>query len=258
MDAGLSGTDWVLLSLVAALAGAFGSLFGIGGGIVLVPILIAFFGIDTELARSASLVAVSVTSMAGSLVYLREGVTDLDSASFLQLPTAIGAVLGALLGGVIDPRAIKIGFACVILFVSYRLIRHATLKPRTGPPTKSEWGFVLLACLSAGILSSLLGVGGGLVFVPTLTMLLHRGARESSATSTYLIGLTGAASALIYAKAGHMDYALTAPVALGILIGAQVGARVSKHIPAQKLSYAFAGVMVVNAVLLVNKAVQGA
>ncbi|MCH8274669.1 MAG: sulfite exporter TauE/SafE family protein [Armatimonadetes bacterium] len=239
------------IAAVSVLAGAFGAMLGLGGGIILVPLLIAVFSVETEAARFASLVAVCVTSLAGSLVYLREGVTDLVYAGYLQLPTIVGAVAGALIGSRLDATVVKVLFAALLLFVAWRLLRAKALPSARGA-NRGRWMAAGGACLGAGLLSSLLGVGGGLIFVPVLSLLLARPPRVAAATSTYLIGLTAAASALIYARAGQMDANIAVPAALGILVGAQVGARVSRFVPGLLLRRVFAAVMLVNAFLLIQ------
>ncbi len=274
---------WVTLlsvGVVSVFAGALGALLGIGGGLIIVPVLIGAFHIETEMARTASLVAVCVTSMAGSMVYLRRGVTDLESASYLQLPTALGAVSGALLGGQVPARVVQWVFIGILLVVAVRLWQATTEKgqikalngslvpgeneetlKRAGDeerlPSRSHWGYASASCIGAGILSSLLGVGGGLVFVPVLTLLLRRSAHTSSATSTYLIGLTASASALIYARDGMIDYNLSLATAVGIFVGAQAGARLARRIRGVYLQRIFTLVMLANAILLGKKALYG-
>ncbi|MBA3725727.1 MAG: sulfite exporter TauE/SafE family protein [Armatimonadetes bacterium] len=245
----LSTTALWLIGVVSAFAGGLGAMLGIGGGIILVPVLISVFGVDAIHARTASLVAVCVTSMAGSLVYLREGETDLVSAGYLQLPTAIGAVLGAIVGGRFDEELIRFLFAITVVIVAIRML----LPDRAGgASTRKSWTYAALACVAGGLLSSILGVGGGIVFVPVLALLLSLPQRAASATSTYLIGLTAAASALIYFTQGQMDAVLAIPTALGILIGAQAGARLSGFVSRDSLRRAFAVVMFVNAFLLLK------
>ncbi|MEM4409092.1 MAG: sulfite exporter TauE/SafE family protein [Candidatus Caldarchaeum sp.] len=276
----LTWTTLLSVSLVSLFAGAFGALLGIGGGLIIVPVLIGVFHIETEVARTASLVAVCVTSMAGSMVYLRRGITDLESASYLQLPTALGAVTGALLGGQLPTPLVQWAFIFVLLFVAVRLWQATTMPkllvapeslPNVNPgepggmqeegieraERRNLWVVASASCAGAGMLSSLLGIGGGLVFVPVLTLLLRRSAHIASATSTYLIGLTASASALLYARDGMIDYNLSLVTAVGIFVGAQTGARLSQYIRGIHLQRAFTLVMIANAILLARKALYG-
>jgi len=246
--------EGIFIAIVAAVAGAFGAILGIGGGIILVPILVSVFGIDVEHARAASLVSVVVTSMGGSLVYLREGVADITRASYLQLPTAMGAVGGAYLGTRLDDRIIRLLFGIFIVLVSFKLFFGKEAETNFHP-NKGHWAFALLACFGAGSISAVLGVGGGIVFVPVVVLLLSQTPRVAAATSTFLIGLTGAASALIYAKAGQLDYELALIASAGIFLGAQIGARISKWISGNVLRKVFSAVLLVNAYLLISKVI---
>lgn len=258
----LSLSASIEIGLIAVLAGGLGAIMGIGGGVILVPILLTFFNVDTDHARTASLIAVCVTSMAGSLIYLRDKVTDLESASYLQLPTAIGAVCGALLGKDLDHKIVQFAFAGFLILVALRLafVPAPVAGNKRGT---AAWVGAIVACIGAGFVSSLLGVGGGIVFVPVLTLLLSKSPREAAATSTYLIGLTGAASAWIYvhelSKSGTDTtlVAIAIPCVIGIFVGAQLGARVSKFVTGPGFKYAFALVMAINAAMLIQKASHG-
>jgi uncharacterized membrane protein YfcA len=269
-ETGDLGTTVVLLiGLVAVFAGSLGSAMGIGGGLILVPVLISVFSIDTEHARAASLIAVAVTSIGGSLVYLREGSVDSETGAFLQAPTAIGAIIGAFVGSTLDPNVVRVLFSALLLAVAARLIMLARSESKgavtsTSPfLTRHRWLIATLGCLLGGIVSSLLGVGGGIIFVPLLALALNKSARVSAATSTYLIGLTGAASALIYVRKltqvgpDETLVALAIPTAIGVFIGSQIGARASRRLAGPVMRYAFAALMVVNAGLLMWKVVHG-
>jgi uncharacterized membrane protein YfcA len=243
----------VLLNLelggIALLAGGVGSMLGIGGGIILVPFFIAIAGIDPHIARSASLVAVCVTSLAGSAVYLKEGVADLERGAALQLPTVVGAIIGALVGGAIDPVLMQLLFAVLVLAIGFKMFSKEV---KEAPPSRRDWILTIAGCLLGGFVSSLLGVGGGVFFVPILAILIGLPQRTAAATSTFLIGLTAATSAIIYFRQGQMDLDVTVPTAVGILIGAQLGARISAKIPNLFLRRMFATVKFINAGLLIK------
>ncbi|MDQ2986415.1 MAG: sulfite exporter TauE/SafE family protein [Armatimonadota bacterium] len=237
------------LGAVALVAGALGAMLGIGGGIILVPIFIALLSIDTPVARSASLVAVCVTSLAASLVYIKQGVTDIERGAVLQFPTVVGAIIGAIVGSGIDPVIMQLIFAVLVLVIGFKMFAKDV---KTESPTRRDWLLTILGCLVGGFISSLLGVGGGVFFVPILALIIGLPQRTAAATSTFLIGLTAATSALIYFRQGQMDLAVTIPAAIGILIGAQVGARASKHIPNLWLRRTFAVVKFGTAGLLLK------
>ncbi len=114
-------------------------MLGIGGGIILVPVLISFFGVDAIHARTASLVAVCVTSLAGSLVYLKEGATDLVAVSYMQLPTAVGAIAGAIVGSRLDDKVIRLLFAILVVIVGFRMLFAENASPSANPTAKRQW-----------------------------------------------------------------------------------------------------------------------
>jgi uncharacterized membrane protein YfcA len=199
------------------------------------------------------------------VVYLRQGSVDLEAAGFLQLPTAVGAVIGAVFGRVLSDKVVGLLFAAFLILSAVRLaaVREPADARRANEARRSAWITAIVSCLGAGLVSSALGVGGGIVFVPVLAVLLGLPTKNAAATSTYLIGLTGAASALIYLQdykeSGSVRELLriAIPSVVGILIGARIGALSSKHINAGQLKAAFVLVMLVNAGLLGWKYLHG-
>jgi uncharacterized membrane protein YfcA len=246
----------IAVAAVSLAAGAFGGMLGVGGGIVLVPVLVGAFGIPLEEARSASLVSVIVTSLGSSLVYLKDGITDLERAGPLQLPTVIGALAGAFLGTIMPGRIVAGMFSMLIFFVSWRMMVRRDDAP---PPSLagSVWLWASLACVFGGVLSSLLGVGGGLIFVPVMALLFGAEQRAASATSAFLIGITAASSALIYQRSGHLDPWLGVSSAGGIFVGAQAGARLSSRLSGRGLRITFSSVMIAIGVMLLVRVVRG-
>src|SRR5687768_5229435 len=170
------------LGAVALVAGAVGSMLGIGGGIILVPFFIALLGIDAPVARSASLVAVCVTSLAGSMVYLKEGVVDIERGASLQFPTVVGAIIGAVVGSSIDPVLMQLLFAGLVLTIGVKMFSKDV---KTTPPTQRDIVYSIIGCVLGGFISSLLGVGGGVFFVPILALLIGLPQRTAAATSTF-------------------------------------------------------------------------
>ncbi|MER3414154.1 MAG: hypothetical protein C4341_07965 [Armatimonadota bacterium] len=245
----------VAVAAVSLAAGAFGGMLGVGGGIILVPVMVGVLGIPLEEARSASLVSVIVTSLGSSLVYLKDGITDLERAGPLQLPTAVGAVGGALLGTVLNACVVAVLFAILILIVSWQMLAQRGTAAIKVPG--ATWVWAGFACVFGGTLGSLLGVGGGLIFVPVMALLFGSEQRVASATSAFLIGMTAAPSALIYQLSGHLHPWLGVSSAGGIFLGALVGARVSGLLSGRRLRVVFSLVMVATALLLLNRVVRG-
>lgn len=252
--------EWLLLTeitLISIAAGTFGAMVGLGGGLILVPTLITIFDVPDSHARFAGLVAVCVTSLSGSLVYLKEQVTDMTAASLLQPPTVIGAICGALLGSNLNTTILRLLFAAVLIFIAVQTLKKKTEREPI-EPNRTRIAAAISACVLGGLISSLLGVGGGVVFVPVIAFILNRPQRVASATSTYLIALTAAGSGLIYAKSipPSAISLVVLPAALGIFFGARFGAKLSGVVSELLLRRVLAVGVIANATLLIWKVVN--
>jgi len=235
------------LLVASTLAGLVGALTGLGGGVLLVPMLVLLFHVDVHYAVGASLISVIATSSGASAAYLREGYTNLRIATFLLVATVGGALLGALLAEHLHGHIIAIIFGVVLIFSAYLSMRRqetlgngrpsSPLALRLGMegslPTVEGWqsyrvynlmgGFGLM--LVAGTLSGLLGIGSGAVKVLAMDQVMRLPYKVSTTTSNFMIGVTAAASAGVYLTHGFIDPGLTMPVMLGVFVGAVVGAR---------------------------------
>jgi uncharacterized protein len=252
-------------------AGGFGSMVGIGGGLVIVPLLSAFLGYDVKAAIAASLIGVIATSLSASPRYIRSGLADRRLGMLLLVAAALGGLAGGVTAGYLDGHTLSLLFALLLAGVALRMlwqIRHPAVPPPVDhdDPTGFVSSFVepttgdeviyrahrLLpgAAVSfvAGNVSGLLGVGGGVINVPTLNVLMHVPIRVATTTSTYMLAATATASAVVYLASDRLDPMLAAPVALGVIIGARVGARLSMRISQEILRLAFVGVAAVFAV----------
>ncbi|MFN8653883.1 MAG: sulfite exporter TauE/SafE family protein [Gemmatimonadales bacterium] len=239
----------LLLSLAIAagsfLAGLLGALTGLGGGVVIVPLLTIGFGIDFRYAVGASLVAVIATSSGAAAAYMREGYTNMRVGMFLEIATTVGAVLGALLAGLIGTHVLAIVFGVVLLYSAWAASRPRTEHPALAPhplavrlkldssyPTPAgpkaylvqrvPFGFALM--FVAGTLSGLLGIGSGAVKVLAMDQAMGLPFKVSTTTSNFMIGVTAAASAGVYLQRGYIDPGIAMPVVLGVLGGATLGA----------------------------------
>ena len=179
-----------------------------------------------------------------------KGVVDIERGATLQLPTVVGAIIGAVIGSGIDPVVMQLLFALLVLAIGFKMFAKDV---KTTPPTQRDFLFSIAGCVFGGFISSLLGVGGGVFFVPILALLIGLPQRTSAATSTFLIGLTAATSAIIYFRQGQMDLDVSIPAAVGILLGAQLGARISGKVPDLFLRRMFAVVKIVTAGLLLKE-----
>ena len=260
-------------------AGMLGALTGLGGGIVIVPMLTLLFGVDLRYAIGASLVSVIATSSGAAAAYVKEGYTNVRVGMLLEIATTVGALGGAYLAGRIGTGAIAVIFAIVLLYSAYRstkpLAEHVTaeaahplairLRLNSTYPTPNglqayavqavPGGFVLM--FFAGILSGLLGIGSGALKVLAMDQMMHLPFKVSTTTSNFMIGVTAAASAGIYLARGYIDPSLALPVMIGVLAGALTGARVLAGAKTTVLRRIFAVVVVVLALQMLYKGITG-
>jgi uncharacterized protein len=267
-----------LVGLGAFAAGLLGALTGLGGGLVIVPLLTLVFGVDLRYAVGASLVSVIATSSGAAAAYVKEGYTNIRVGMLLEVATTIGALLGAYLSGFVSPSAIAIVFAVVLLFTAYQSfqprVEHLTdatdalarrLRLGSTYPTPAGLqryevrnvpvGFGLM--FVAGVLSALLGIGSGVVKVIAMDRAMHLPFKVSTTTSNFMIGVTAAASAGVYLARGWIDPVLALPVMLGVLTGALTGARVLTKAPTRALRLLFTAVVVVLAGEMLYKGITG-
>ena len=256
------------------MAGAFGSVLGIGGGLFIIPSLTLFLGIKLKTAIAASIVAVIATSLGGGNVYVRQHVADVRLGLLLALATAPGAIVGALLATRAPARALAGVFAVVLAVSGYRMLvttgqarpdpeenreelppsrlrfRAAYREPSTGqviPYRIVRVPVGVAASTVAGVVSGLLGVGGGIVQVPVMHLVMHVPIKVATTTSTYIIGITATAGAFVYYnhRPSFVDPALAVPVTIGVFIGASFGSRVLGRLNPTVLRNVFTIVIVV-------------
>ena len=269
----------VLVAIGSFAAGMLGSLTGLGGGMIVVPMLTLLFGVDIRYAIGASLVSVIATSSGAAAAYVREGYTNIRIGMLLEIATTIGALGGAWLAGIVSTRVIAIVFALVLVYSAYRSFRpHVTQTDDTPPdplatrfrlngtyPTPAGMeaytvhnvpaGFSLMAV--AGVLSGLLGIGSGAVKVLAMDQAMRLPFKVSTTTSNFMIGVTAAASAGVYLHRGYINPAIVLPVMLGVLAGALTGARVLTVAKVPALRATFSVVIVFLAIEMLYKGIRG-
>jgi uncharacterized protein len=270
----------LLLLLGSSTAGLLGSLTGLGGGVVLVPLLTIFFKVDLRYAIGASLVSVIATSSGAAAAYVKEGFSNIRIGMFLEIATTLGALCGAFLATVVPTRVLAIIFGVVLLYSA-----HLSRKPRTRwerdlPPdplaTKLKMngsfpseeggsrhynvqnvpaGFGIM--LGAGALSGMLGIGSGALKVLAMDQAMKLPFKVSTTTSNFMIGVTAAASAGIYLNRGYIDPGLAMPVMLGVLYGSLLGARILIKAETKVLRLLFSLVIVVLGAQMIYKGITG-
>ena len=247
-------------------AGFLGALTGLGGGVVLVPLLTIFFHVDLHYAIGASLVSVIATSSGSAAAYVKEGFSNIRIGMFLEIATTLGALLGAYLTAHVPESTTAVIFGLMLMYSAFVARRT---RPRNGqeqPPDplatrlkmngsfpdtsgirhynvyRVPAGFGIM--FGAGTLSGLLGIGSGAMKVVAMDQAMKIPFKVSTTTSNFMIGVTAAASAGVYLSRGYIDPALSMPVMLGVLIGSLLGTRVLAQTQTKKLRLVFSLVIV--------------
>ena len=254
----------LLLFVTSVLAGFLGSLTGLGGGVVIVPVLALLFKVDVRYAIGASLVSVIATSSGAAIAYVREGLSNIRIGMFLEVATTLGALLGAYLTAKVSSHWIAIVFGAVLLYSAAASFRRKEERVAAaaqianplaaklelsgtypGPHGREQYtaqhvplGFGLM--FGAGTLSGLLGIGSGAVKVLAMDQAMKLPFKVSTTTSNFMIGVTAAASAGIYLSRGYIDPGIAMPVMLGVLAGSVVGTHllIKAHVATLKVLFA--------------------
>jgi len=260
-------------ALIIALGSGFlGALLGLGGGVIMVPLLIVLLDIPIHIAAGASIIAVVATSSAATSVYVKNEITNTRLGMFLEMATTIGALTGASLISVVSESFLQTLLGVSLLYaaiVMFNKLREAgtswTNKPNDwladrlnlggsywddAIGSQVEYGVhrtlpTFLISYIAGVISGLLGIGGGGIKVPAMNVVSNIPMKVSVATSNFMIGVTASASALVYLRHGYCDFFITAPVVLGTLIGSNLGARATKQIQGLSLKRLFVIVLLI-------------
>lgn len=257
----------ILLLAGSIMAGLLGSLTGLGGGVVLIPLLTLVFKVDIHYAIGTSLISVIATSSGAAAAYVKEGITNVRLGMFLELATTLGAITGAFLSTYISTSIIAIIFGCVLIFSAIAAFSKKEVPTETGNksalakklrlnnsyPTSSGEQFYYVKNVGggfitmniAGIISGLLGIGSGALKVIAMDNIMRIPFKVSTTTSNFMIGVTAAASAGIYLKRGYIDPGLSMPVVLGVLIGAYFGSKILFKVKSSNLRIVFAVVILV-------------
>jgi uncharacterized protein len=260
-------------------AGFLGALTGLGGGVVLVPLLTIVFHVDLRYAIGASLVSVIATSSGSAAAYVKEGFSNIRIGMFLEIATTTGALLGAYLTAKIPASGIAIIFGLMLIYSAYVSRRTRPRSDTEQPPdplaTKLKMngdfpdtsgtrhynvyrvpaGFGVM--FGAGALSGLLGIGSGALKVVAMDQAMKIPFKVSTTTSNFMIGVTAAASAGVYLSRGYIDPALSMPVMLGVLIGSLLGTRVLVKTQTKLLRLVFSGVIVLLGLEMLWKGITG-
>ncbi len=270
------------MGLGSLLAGFLGSLTGLGGGVVIVPLLTLLFHVDIRYAIGAALVSVIATSSGAAAAYVKEGYSNIRVGMFLEIATTVGALAGAALALYLHVSVIAIIFGVVLIYSAVASLRDQAEQVRDlGPDKIATWlrldstypdpkvsggvtkyhvrgvplGFVIM--FGAGVLSGLLGIGSGAVKVLAMDQAMKLPFKVSTTTSNFMIGVTAAASAGIYLSRGYIDPGIAMPVMLGVLGGSLLGARVLAGAAVRSLRIVFGVVIGFLAIEMIYNGISG-
>ncbi|MDR1091203.1 MAG: sulfite exporter TauE/SafE family protein [Prevotella sp.] len=271
----------LILFFGACVAGLIGSLTGLGGGVVVIPLLTLGFGVDMRYAIGAALVTSIATSSGAAAAYIKEGITNVRIGMFLEIATTTGAVVGAIVAMYLDKVYIAVIFACVLIFSAVRSVNKkednidfsapgdklgVKLKLNGSYPVKDGreeaynvhnvlGGYSLMTL--AGVLSGLLGIGSGALKVLAMDSAMRIPFKVSTTTSNFMVGVTAAASAVIYLQRGYIDPGLAMPIVAGVLAGAFFGSKILPKTNVRKLRVLFSVVIFFLAISMVYNALTG-
>lgn len=272
-------TQAMIMLVVGVVAGLMGSILGLGGGILITPAL-TLMGVDIKYAIAASIIAVIATSSGSAIAFLKDDVLNLRVAMFLEIFTTVGALIGALLTGYFDGTVLYFLFGSLLIFQAWNMwkklrarndekveVNHDALAEKLqlngsyyDKNTKKYVSYSLknvpggaMVMFGAGIASGLLGIGSGAFKVMAMDGVMKMPLKPSTSTSNLMMGVTAAASAVIYFFSGMIQPLIAVPIALGIIIGSSIGARVMQYLPAKLIRQIFIPFVLLMALQLILK-----
>lgn len=270
----------LIVFAASVVAGTLGSLLGLGGGIILTPVLTLLLHVDIRYAIGASLISVIATSSGAAAAYVKQHMTNLRVAMLLELGTTSGALTGAYLAGVVHPKYLFLIFGVILGYSALNMLRKPHDSSRPVPAdawadqlhlhdhyydkaerrdihyrvTRTRLGLFLMYI--AGMVSGLLGIGSGSLKVPAMDLAMRLPIKVSTATSNLMMGVTAAASAGVYFARGDINPFLAAPVAAGVLCGAMLGSKLLSKISAQTIRVAFVVVLLIVSLQMLRKGIS--
>lgn len=269
----------IIVLIGAFLAGLVGSLTGLGGGVIIIPLLTLGLGVDIHYAIGASIVSVIATSSGSAAAYVKEGITNVRIGMFLEIATTLSAIVGVVIATYIKADYIIVIFGLILLFSAFMMLKkkvdHSNnektsvlanyFKLNGSYPTAEGvqhyavhrvlGGFCMM--FVAGVLSGLLGIGSGALKVIGMDNIMKIPFKVSTTTSNFMIGVTAAASALVYLHKGQINPAIAMPVTIGVIFGATLGAKILIRTKTDKLKVVFAVVVTFLALQMIYKGLTG-
>lgn len=268
----------IQILIISIAAGVFGSILGLGGGIIITPALTLLFGIDINYAIGASIVSVIATSSGAAVAYIRDKITNIRIGMFLEIATTVGAITGAFISGLINSKYLYIIFGLLLLYSALAMLKKKgqelpgdvashplaeklrlngeyydkVLKQKVTYKVAGVYGGFSMMYV-AGVISGLLGIGSGIFKVMAMDLFMKLPLKISSATSNFMIGVTAAASAGVYLLRGDIDPKIAAPVALGVLVGATLGTKIMQNLKTKTIRMIFIPVLTFVSIQMIIK-----
>jgi len=250
------------LGLAAAAAAILGSMLGLGGGVFIVPLFTLYLGVDPKIAVGASAIAVVTNSVVGSSNHLRNGFTNVRLSMLLQVSTAIGAIVGAIIAIWVDASFLKVVLGAILVYSAVSMVRsrkvaypNATSSDPdplalgaafSDPTTGGEVRYIpqrvpigVSISTGAGVLSGMLGIGGGVIQVPMMNLVMKMPVKAAAGTSSFMVGMTAVATAAVFYSDGKIDPQVAVPAMLGVFIGSSVGSTLTKRLQTERLIIVF-------------------
>lgn len=272
-------SEIIILFLGAVSAGLLGSLTGLGGGVIIIPLLTLGFGVPMHYAIGASLISVIGTSSGAAVAFVKEGFTNMRIGMFLEIATTSGAIAGALVSGMLNPNTIGIIFASILILtvilnlkgkpdhqeplikgsLEDKLKLYGTFPDKGGiiksySARNTVPGFLMM--MFAGAMSGLLGIGSGALKVLAMDNMMKLPFKVSTTTSNFMIGVTAVASSLIYFQRGEIIPVIVAPVLIGVVVGSFIGSKTLMVSKTKKLKTFFAIVITVLSIYMMYNGIN--
>lgn len=249
------------LGLAAASAAILGSMLGLGGGVFIVPLFTLYLGVDPKIAVGASAIAVVTNSVVGSSNHLRNGFTNIRLSMLLQVSTAIGALVGAIVAIWVNASFLKVVLGVVLIYSAVSMIRsrkvaHPNATDDTPDPLMLGQAFTdatgqhiryvperlpigIGISTGAGVLSGMLGIGGGVIQVPMMNLVMKMPVKAAAGTSSFMVGMTAVVTAAIFYSDGKLDPEVAIPAMLGVFVGSNLGSQLTRRLPTGRLIVIF-------------------
>ncbi len=249
--------DFLILVGVVTGAGALlGSMLGLGGGFIIVPLLTILLGLPIKEAVALSLLSILANSLSASIVFVNRDVVNFRLGLILETSTMLGAIAGANINLVIEESIISTLFGIVLVYVSYRMFKGASFEGKGDSEIGGRnLGIGIIGAFFAGVLSGLLGIGGGILKMPILVLLLSIPTRIAIGTSMFMISITSAASTYIYFSSNMINLLYGGFAIIGAFTGAQIGSRISLRVDVTVLRKLFGLILIIFSLLMVLKGI---